>query len=643
MMEKSPREVALVSRNAVQLLTLLLLVPAVLLGGSYLPTTDEDLVARADVIGTFTVVASNSYYGADGLIYTTHRLDPEESIKCGRGSFPLPSSSSASGRGSFPLPSSSNTCTNPLYITELGGIVGDRLFSVSTTPSYTPGERVLAFLSARNGKWTTLDGQLGKYTFARDLNGREILVNVATAFSRGLVQAEKTAPNVTPTAPPAESPSVRPAAEMLTRLRTLARGEDLPQPPAPFTPEPPLFVVPNSLFPGNAFLTQFSFSNPGGARWPGMGFAMLHQGSATNADAGAVFDVARATWNDDPRSNINIVNSGMTGTLNYGTSNDINVIHFGVSSTFCYGPSTDRKCPLAGNVIGQAQVWATSQRNTLRGEQFYTAAECDVIVQTGLSGDTLTEVSAHELGHCLGFRHSNQGEPNSTNALMNSTVTGAGPFLRDWDREAANAVYGDGTIGTEPPCVPPSIVTQPQAITIFTGQTATLSVAAGGDGPFAYQWFAGGSPSTGSAVQDANAASFTTPPLNAPQTYSVLVTTSCGSVESTVATVTPVACSTPTITAQPRNRTIYAGQTATLSVIASTVGPVSYQWYQGLSGNTANPIPGATGQVLTTPPLTGLAQYWVRVSNTCDRQMDSATATVSTVPRPAGRLRTVRP
>ncbi|MCA1733406.1 MAG: hypothetical protein LC732_07380, partial [Acidobacteria bacterium] len=538
MKEKAPERLLVTSRTAVQALALLLLLPAVLFGGSYLPTTDEDLVARADLIGTFTVVASNSYYGADGLIYTTHRLDPEESIKCSRGSFPLPR-----------VPSTT-TCTKPLYVTELGGVVGDRLFSVSTTPSYAPGERVLAFLSARNGGWTTLDGQLGKYTFARDPSGREILArdHVATAFSRGLVQAEKDAPNVTPTAHQAESPRIRDAAEMLTRIRALVRAEA----PLPTTGllslAPPLFVQPNSLFPGNAFLTQFSFTNPGGARWPGLGFSMLHQGSAGSAGAATVFNLARETWNADPQSNINIVNSGTTGA--------------------------------------------------------------------GLSGNTLTEVSAHELGHCLGFRHSNEGEPNSTNALMNSTVTGVGPFLRDWDREAANAVYGDGTVGSTPPCVPPSIVTQPQSTLIFTGQTATLSVAAAGDAPFEYQWFVGGSPSTGSALQGATGASFTTPPLTEPRTYSVLVTSSCGSIESAVATVTPVACSTPSITTQPRDRTIFAGQTATVSVIATTVGPMSYQWYQGFSGDTSNPVPGGTGQVLTTPPLSGIARYWVRVTNT---------------------------
>ncbi len=86
------------------------------------------------------------------------------------------------------------------------------------------------------------------------------------------------------------------------------------------------------------------------------------------------------------------------------------------------------------------------------------------------------------------------------------------------------------------------------------------------------------------------------------------------------------ACSPPTITAQPASVTISSGQTATLSVAAS--GATGYQWYQGSSGDTSNPIAGATTTSYTTPALTATESFWVQASNACG-SANSNTATVT--------------
>lgn len=83
----------------------------------------------------------------------------------------------------------------------------------------------------------------------------------------------------------------------------------------------------------------------------------------------------------------------------------------------------------------------------------------------------------------------------------------------------------------------------------------------------------------------------------------------------------------PTITDEPDSITISSGQTATLNVVATGTGPLSYQWYVGSSGDTTNPIAGATSPSFTTPPLTATTSYWVRVSNATGTD-DSQTATV---------------
>src|SRR5208283_333298 len=83
-------------------------------------------------------------------------------------------------------------------------------------------------------------------------------------------------------------------------------------------------------------------------------------------------------------------------------------------------------------------------------------------------------------------------------------------------------------------------------------------------------------------------------------TFQVVVSNSAGSVTSNTATLTvnPAAVA-PTITAQPANQTVTAGQTATFAVAATGTAPLSYQWKK----NGAN-ISGATSSSYTTPATT---------------------------------------
>src|SRR5207247_4802917 len=78
-------------------------------------------------------------------------------------------------------------------------------------------------------------------------------------------------------------------------------------------------------------------------------------------------------------------------------------------------------------------------------------------------------------------------------------------------------------------------------------------------------------------------------------TFKVVVTNTAGTVTSASATLTvnaaPVA---PTITTQPANQTVTAGQTATFTVTAAGTAPLAYQWQK----NGVN-IAGATNRNYT--------------------------------------------
>jgi hypothetical protein len=88
------------------------------------------------------------------------------------------------------------------------------------------------------------------------------------------------------------------------------------------------------------------------------------------------------------------------------------------------------------------------------------------------------------------------------------------------------------------------------------------------------------------------------------------------------------ACAGPSITSQPSSSTISSGEEATLSVSASpSVGTLSYQWYEGPSGDTTLMVPGATASSLAVSP-SSTTSYWVRVTDGCSSS-DSAAATVT--------------
>jgi len=79
--------------------------------------------------------------------------------------------------------------------------------------------------------------------------------------------------------------------------------------------------------------------------------------------------------------------------------------------------------------------------------------------------------------------------------------------------------------------------------------------------------------------------------------------------------------------------TVIAGQSTTLSVSPGGPGPFTYQWFAGTSGDTSNPLAGATSATLTTPTLSGVAgatyTYWVQVTTSSGVVENSATATIT--------------
>lgn len=167
--------------------------------------------------------------------------------------------------------------------------------------------------------------------------------------------------------------------------------------------------------------------------------------------------------------------------------------------------------------------------------------------------------------------------------LTGVTPSNAGAYSVTVGNSAGDADSNAATL-TVVPGVPadvaPTIITQPAAVTVNVGNTATFAVGVDGSGPFSFQWRRDGVniPGSASAVLTLNAVT-----NGSAGSYSVVVSNAAspGGVTSSAATLTVNtggAVSAPTITSQPSTVIIAPGGSGLLAVAATGSGPLSYQW-----------------------------------------------------------------
>jgi hypothetical protein len=113
-----------------------------------------------------------------------------------------------------------------------------------------------------------------------------------------------------------------------------------------------------------------------------------------------------------------------------------------------------------------------------------------------------------------------------------------------------------------------------------------------------------------------------------------------GQTQSATLTVNPAAVP-PSITTQPANQTVTAGQTATFAVVAIGTAPLNYQWQK----NGSN-IGGATSSNYTTAPTLAAdngAQFTVLVSNSAGSVTSNPATLTVTQPLPTLTSLTLNP
>jgi len=185
---------------------------------------------------------------------------------------------------------------------------------------------------------------------------------------------------------------------------------------------------------------------------------------------------------------------------------------------------------------------------------------------------------------------------------------------------ASNA-YGSSTSDVAVLTVetPPAISTQPAAsVNIPQLAELSLTVVAGGPGPYTYQWWANGlALANGGNISGSATSTLVINPAyaNNSGSYSVIVSNPYGSVTSQVSVVTVGAG--PVILVSPASTTNLAGSNAVFTVSASGTAPLHYQWTK--NGTAAsNNVAGANanGLKLVNLALANAGSYYVVVTNT---------------------------
>jgi uncharacterized protein (DUF2141 family) len=400
---------------------------------------DRDMVRRADAIVVGAALASYSQM-IDGRIETVTSYSIHEVIK---------------GSVGFSID-----------IHEPGGRVGDQITFIPGVPRFEAGEESILFLTRTpHGTWAVTDIALGRFVFRPDQAGRKLALRV-----EGEIHGWD--PDGSP-----HRESYRVAARFLDFLRTEARGG--PGRANYFVETRPLTIAPNVLQPRtNTVYSATSYTSDVfmgvGARWSGFPTAVsLYTGGGTPASGVTATNAAIAAWDGDPNANVRYQNLGSAACPNSGAgaclglagTDGVNTILFERDLTPYGAPAFT--CPGNGSYSGVLGVGgitsAGSTHSGPNGETFYTNLEVDVEMNVNVLGcvalgqGNINSAVTHEVGHTLGFRHSDQTRANDPliacttdttldcemlTAIMRSSVSqGLNGTLQPYDQRAVRAVY----------------------------------------------------------------------------------------------------------------------------------------------------------------------------------------------------------
>jgi hypothetical protein len=414
-----------------------------LAAATFVVPSDRALVQKSDAIITGQVLLSYGQMTPGGSVMTVTEVSVTEVLK------------GAIAQRSV------------IHITSPGGEAGDRITYVPGAPQYTQGESVLLFLNGSPERgWGATDLAVGKFAFRTDSASRKI----ATRDEGEIIGWDLNGQ--------AYHPTNRAAQPFLDFVRATAAG--LPAAEkyvisaavSPFRTDSIKTGADTVGTPLTYSMSNSTNSSPG-FRWQsfGAGKTWVNQNTLAGAAGSGVTSITTGlgAWTNDCGSNVNYLYGGAdaTATGKLDAADGKNAIHFEVNlNTAYYGNVTPFNCGGGGVIaIGGITSASAPHAHPVSGESFYTILEGDVDVNVGLANcafsasEGFLTAMTHELGHTLGFRHSNQDRvggacPGTSDcsgaAIMNSFVVGGySGALQTWDQNCVRAVY-PSPCGTAP-------------------------------------------------------------------------------------------------------------------------------------------------------------------------------------------------
>lgn len=588
-----------VFRTAIVVVCSLLVAP--LFAATYIVPPDREIIQRAEHIVLATAISSHGELTREGGVVTVTELRIEESLKGGLA------------------------IGDTLRVADPGGEVGSSRVVVFGAPRYRDGQRYLVFTEEwPDGRSRTYAIGLGKFDVVQDRSGRWLAMHGADSDVVGF-DANSLDPYVE-------------RARDLSRFTEYVRGivaQKIAPDPQYYVDEAVALVAPAT---DDASVTAFAFTQASYLglagqlyRWTSPTVAWKLFGSQPSLNGATAASTGAGAWTNDPASNVNYTISATVPASAGGgltTADGQNIIAF--------NDPNNELGSFAGGLGGISAATPTKSPLPDGSGQAFSPTEVDIVVSKSFSPvaqNCLNTVITHEMGHTLGFRHSNKtgddsaacaapAECSSSAVMTSTTQCSFNGVLQPWDKDAVQTVYGSG-----PVCTPPSISNVSGTATITAGQSTLLSVTATGTATLSYQWYTGTSGNTASPVQGGTSASISVSPTST-TSYWVRVTGQCAPVaDSATVTVTVNAaqCVAPNITGNPQSIAITSGANGTLTVTATGTA-LTYQWYIGTASSTTSPTGTNSSSLVVNP--TSTTSYWVRVTNACGSK-DSTTATVT--------------
>jgi sugar lactone lactonase YvrE len=240
----------------------------------------------------------------------------------------------------------------------------------------------------------------------------------------------------------------------------------------------------------------------------------------------------------------------------------------------------------SGNLVGGKSVW---WRWTAPSNGVVTVDTIGSSFDTILGAYTGSAVNA--LSAIFGSPNDDGGGNGPSKVTFTATAGGVYSLRVDgynpssFGANLPSAYSGNIVLNVRQGALPPAITNQPKSQEILTGGNATFSVSASGTPPLSFQWL-----KDSAAISNATSSTYTIVGCQPSDsgTYTVLVSNLVSSTSSSnaVLTVGPII-----ITRQPTNTLVGFGYPANLTVTASGLGVLAYQWFKDgttLSGSVSS-------------------------------------------------------